>query len=332
MPQSWAGEGRAMRRAIAADFASVARGKVRVIVTLDARLPEDAGPWTVERIEPGNPRRRLRELALAADATVLVAPETAGILAGLTRDLRDAGACVLGSSPEAIALTGDKARLAAWLRTSGIDTPPSRIVLPKAGLPPDAPCPAVLKPVDGAGCVDTFYLVDTLSLPPGAGAMSRALLQPYVAGVPMSASFLVDDRGTPWLLGVGIQRIAIHAGRFAYQGGMLPAPSRSAEPQLRPALAAIPGLGGFVGVDFVWDPQTQQATVMEINPRPTTSCVGLTRLLPPGRLAEAWLRVFEPEPADAAWFGRLAELVHGPRRVQFDARGDAVSDEDGVLR
>jgi predicted ATP-grasp superfamily ATP-dependent carboligase len=331
LPQSWADEGRAMRRAIAADFASVARNRVRVIVTLDARLPEDPGPWTTERIEPGNPDRRLRELAVAADATVLVAPETAGTLAGWTRDLRAAGARVLGSSLEAIALTGDKARLAAWLRAGGIDTPPSRTVRPAAGLPPDAPYPAVLKPVDGAGCVDTFYLVDATSLPPGARAMSQALLQPYRAGVPMSASFLVDGRGAAWLLGVGIQRIAIQGGRFAYQGGLLPAPSRSAEPQLRPAVAAIPGLRGFVGVDFVWDPAARHATVLEINPRPTTSCVGLTRLLPPGRLAEAWLRVCEPEPADPAWFGRLAELVHGGRRVQFDARGNSVSDVEGEL-
>jgi predicted ATP-grasp superfamily ATP-dependent carboligase len=137
----------------------------------------------------------------------------------------------------------------------------------------------------------------------------------------MSASFLVDGRGAAWLLGVGIQRIAIRDGRFAYHGGSLPAPSRAAEPQLRTALGAIPGLRGFVGVDFVWDPEAQRATVLEINPRATTSCVGLTQLLPPGRLAEAWLRVFEPEPVDAAWFGGLAELIHGGGRVCFDAQG-----------
>jgi predicted ATP-grasp superfamily ATP-dependent carboligase len=147
----------------------------------------------------------------------------------------------------------------------------------------------------------------------------------------MSASFLVDGRGTAWLLGVGIQRIAIRDGRFAYQGGTLPAPSRAAAPLLQPALAAIPGLRGFVGVDFVWDPPAERATVLEINPRATTSCVGLTQLLPPGRLAEAWLRVFEPQPADATWFGGLAELIHGGRPVGFDARGDPVPDLDGVF-
>ncbi len=331
MPQSWADEGRAMRRAIAADFASVARNRVRVIVTLDARLPDDPGPWTIERLGPEQELDRLRALAGEADATVLVAPETSGTLARLTRDLRTAGARVLGSSPEAIDLTGDKHRLAAWLRSRGIDTPPSRIILPEAGLPPDATYPAVLKPVDGAGCIDTFYVVDARSLPACARAMSQALLQPFVAGVPMSASFLIDGQGRAWLLGVGVQRIAIRGDRFAYQGGRLPAPSRAAEPQLRPALGAIPGLRGYVGVDFIWDPEAEHATVLEINPRPTTSCVGLTQLLPPGRLAEAWLRVFESGPADAACFGGLAGLIHGGRRVAFDARGDRVTDDGGVL-
>src|SRR5262245_64895428 len=98
MPPSWADEGRAMRRALDADFASLARDVVRVILTLDARLPDDPGPWTIERIEPGREVDRLCELAGAADVTVLVAPETAGTLARRTRDLRKAGARVLGSS------------------------------------------------------------------------------------------------------------------------------------------------------------------------------------------------------------------------------------------
>ena len=50
-----------------------------------------------------------------------------------------------------------------------------------------------------------------------------------------------------------------------------------------------PGLRGFVGVDFFWEPELDEATVLEINPRATTSFVGLSRLLPAGHLAAAWL-------------------------------------------
>ena len=91
LPASWAAEGAAMRRAIAADFASLAGDPVRVIVALDPRLPDDPGLWRVERIASGEHIDRILELARAADFTVLIAPETAGVLAGLTRDLHSAG-------------------------------------------------------------------------------------------------------------------------------------------------------------------------------------------------------------------------------------------------
>ena len=60
LPASWAAEGRAMRRAIAADFASLPGEPVRVIVTSDARLPDEPGPWTIARIAPGEDTGRLR--------------------------------------------------------------------------------------------------------------------------------------------------------------------------------------------------------------------------------------------------------------------------------
>ena len=66
---------------------------------------------------------RFASLLRAADFTVLVAPETSGVLAGLTRDLQENGARILGSSAEAVDLTGDKIRLAEHLRSQGIDTP-----------------------------------------------------------------------------------------------------------------------------------------------------------------------------------------------------------------
>ena len=95
---------------------------------------------------------------------------------------------------------------AARLEELSISTPPTRTIVPSAGLPSDTEYPAVLKPVDGAGSLDTFSLSDALSLPPAALAMPRAVLQPFVPGTPMSASFLVGPAGKAWLIGVGIQR------------------------------------------------------------------------------------------------------------------------------
>ena len=156
LPPSWAAEGCAMRRALAADFRPPQGERRAVIVTLDARLPEDPGPWNIQRIAPGQLECRVPELAAQADFTVLVAPETTGILARVDARAPVGRSPVLGSLPHAIELTGDKERLCRWFEARGIATPRSRTIIPSEGLPADAEYPAVLKPVDGAGSVDTF--------------------------------------------------------------------------------------------------------------------------------------------------------------------------------
>ena len=330
LPASWAAEGRAMRKAIATDFASLPGEPVRVIVTSDARLPDDPGPWTIMRIAAGDDPGRLRDLARRADSTVLIAPETSGILACLTRELEHAGVRLLGSIPDAVELTADKARLARRLQELSIDSPPTRTVVPGAGLPHDAQYPAVLKPIDGAGSVDTFYVADAQSLPTCARDMPVAVLQPFVPGTPMSASFLVGHDGRSWAVGVGTQWFAIRDGRFEYRGGAVPASSREALPQLKPAVDAIAGLRGFVGVDFIWNAEERRATILEINPRPTTSYVGLSRLLPPGFLARAWLAACEPVAGEIGTLAGLAERIHGNHgRVSFNANGEVSCDRVG---
>jgi tyramine---L-glutamate ligase len=321
MPPSWAAEGCAMRRAIARDFAAIDGGRARVVATLDDRLEEDSGPWTVERITAGEGPRRMAHLASEADFTVLIAPETTGTLAGLTRLVQDTGTRLLGSSAEAIELAGNKAALAEHLRTLGIDTPPCRVIAPGEGLPRDATYPAVIKPIDGAGTVDTFYMESPERLHDSARRMGRAILQTYVTGKPMSASFLVDASGRAWMLGIGEQDVVVRDGRFRYMGGRIPVTTPLDERPMRAAVESVPGLRGFVGVDFIWDERRRHATVLEINPRPTTSIVALVRLLPPGRLAAAWIGALELGSAGKALLPDLAAVVRAQPPIGFDASG-----------
>lgn len=317
LPASWAAEGGAMRRAIAADFASLPG--VRVVVTLDPRLPPEPGPWTAVRIGPGEEEPRLLGLAVEANYTVLIAPETGGVLADRTRALEEAGVALLGSGSEAVDLAGDKLKLAKHLAEWGIRTPPGCRVVPAEGLPDDFTYPAVLKPIDGAGSVDTFLIERSGDVPGRAAALSEALLQPFLPGLPMSASLLVDHRGRPTLIGIGRQSVVVRDGRFEYRGGTLPAPQENFDATACRAVEAVPGLRGFVGVDFVWDDATGDATILEINPRPTTSVVGLARLLPAGRLARAWIDLVQGDPGPAST--DLAALVHRQSPLTFLADG-----------
>lgn len=321
LPESWAAEGRAMRRTLAADFASM-EGRSRVVATLDARFGPDDGPWSTVAVEPGSFPGRLLDLARQADYTVLLAPETSGLLEHLTVAIEGAGGRVLGSAAEAVALTADKSALGRRLEEAGVRTPRSRVVDPRKGLPPDwRDYPAVLKPVDGAGSVDTYRIAGPSRLPATARGMATALLQPLIPGVAMSASFLVSSRGDARLIATGTQRMAIRGDRFAYEGGTVPVACPDALPALRQALEAVDGLRGLVGVDFLWDEDRGEAVVLEINPRATTSCVGLRRLLPPGLLARGWLAGFTD---DGGWddsMGRIDRAIADAPPVRFNASG-----------
>ncbi len=80
----------------------------------------------------------------------------------------------------------------------------------------------------------------------------------------------------------------------------------------------------------IWDSASKRVTLLEINPRPTTSYVGLSRLLPPGRLAEAWLAACEPRHASLALLGGLADQVHSQPRLSFRCAGAIVPSGAGA--
>jgi tyramine---L-glutamate ligase len=309
-----------MRRALAADFAALPDPGARVVVTVDARWPDEPGPWTTIRMDASRSDQWIADVARQADYTVLIAPETMGLLARLATGLESAGARSLGCSARSMELTGNKARLADWLKARGIATPSCRTVVPALRLPPDASYPAVLKPVDGAGSVDTYWVAHAADIPFTALAMPVALLQPFHAGIPMSASFLVaEDR--VWLIGIGRQRITIRGSRFTYQGGFIPVPCDPAELTLGRAVESVAGLRGFVGVDFFWEPDLGETTVLEINPRATTSFVGLSQLLPAGSLAAAWLAACGVPGFESDLLENLADIVRRQPPVCFDADG-----------
>ena len=310
-----------MRRAIVEDFAGVPG--VRVVTTCDPRFPFEDRPGVDVRIFPDRRPRTLESLAAEVDYTALIAPETDGILAGLTRGIGRLGGRALGSEAEAVALVADKVWLAAHFEGLGIPTPPTRVIEPGGGLPADWDGPILLKPVDGAGSLDTFVVRDPRRPPTRLWSMARALAQPYLEGIPRSASYLVDREGRATLLAVGRQRVEVDdEGRLHYRGGTIDDPADVDLSAVERAVNSVSGLLGFVGVDFLDDPRAGVA-VLEINPRPTTSYVGLVPLFPGGTIAGAWLA------AEA----RGLEGTGWPDRLQPDRRALPVTFKaDGTLR
>jgi predicted ATP-grasp superfamily ATP-dependent carboligase len=315
LPDSWAAEGSAMRRALATDFAALTG--VLVTFTLDARLDDEPGPWSVVRVGKGEVQEILLRLAVAADHTILIAPETDGVLRELAATVELAGGRSLGASPRAIELTGDKLRLADHLGSYGIPSPESRAVRPLSGLPRDFPYPAVLKPICGAGSIDTMFVESADDPIASTYPHEVGLLQAFVVGEARSASFITIDGQDPVLLGTGIQRIRREKGRFSYTGGIITDETLPPGHPAREAVRSVTGLAGLVGVDYIEDPSTRRPTILEINPRPTTSCVGLVRALGPGRVASTWLDFAGGSVSSAD----LEPLIRRGTLVGFEADG-----------
>ena len=330
LPESWASEGSAIRRAIVADFAAVEG--VQVIETVDARcLDERLESKKSTRIVADSGPVDLGALGKLADASIVVAPESDGELARLARLVERSGGRSLGSTPEAIALCSDKLRLARHFAEVGVPTPPTRVFSPGSGLPQvDSPSGrVVIKPVDGAGSVDTFVLEASSPRPPELSRRSVALIQPFRPGRSLSASFLVGLDGQVRLLAVGSQQVEVaRRGEVRYLGGEVPIPFPDiALAPVRKAVESVPGLLGFVGVDFL--DSVEGLEVLEINPRLTTSIVGLVRLAPPGTIARAWLSLaFGPGGGEP---GTELEVICSAPPVRFRADGSILgTGEAGV--
>jgi predicted ATP-grasp superfamily ATP-dependent carboligase len=277
-------EGRAMLTALLEDF-----GRLPGVDTLPA--------------PHGGDEAAFRRLAAAADWTLVVAPECDGVLAERLRWANESGGRVLGPTPGAARLAGDKLRLAGRLHAHGVPTPPT------VAWPAPAPAfPAVCKPRHGAGSQATFLVRNERELDEAVrraraeGWHGELIVQPHVAGFPASVAFLTGP-GRRLALPPAAQQLS-DDGRFHYWGGSLPLPPDLADRAAQLAAAAVDaveGWGGYIGVDVVLGAAADGDAVIEINPRPTTSYVGL-RALALFNLAEALLAVASGRPPPAmAW-------------------------------
>ena len=229
------------------------------------------------------------------DFAVIIAPETDGVLLDLSKRF---ASTLLGPSPEAIELCSDKLALANRWRECGIPTPATTDREPTH-------CeafPVVWKPRDGCGSTATFFLQDAFDLARAKPAIAAGehtgsmILQQFVPGRAASLAFLCGPDGHVPLIPT-FQRLSTD-GRFHYLGGELPIPTdlgvRAIALGSR-AIDCVPGLRGYIGVDLVLGdaPNGSQDFAIEINPRLTTSYVGL-RALADFNIAEAMLRIANP--------------------------------------
>jgi predicted ATP-grasp superfamily ATP-dependent carboligase len=208
------------------------------------------------------------------DAIWPLAPESNGWLEAIARKAIQHKKILLGSSRDAVHLASSKYRSSQALRASGIpvvSTFRAQAALPEAHA-------WVVKPDDGAGCSDTHLFSHRTAATEWIALQHQGdyVLQPYIRGRPCSLSLLCGNDGDVHLLSCNDQRMAVANNQFHYMGSVVNSmedASGDLEQLGRKVVQAIPGLWGYVGIDFVITPEGP--VVLEVNPRMTISHAGL---------------------------------------------------------
>jgi tyramine---L-glutamate ligase len=311
-------EGNAMLSALAEDFAGL--DDTRVTLLSDYRL---ATSWPAGReIRPIGPDdddvRYLAAAAARSDWTLIIAPETAGELERRASAVIAAGGRLLGPHPELISLAADKQRLCEHLANHGIPVPPGAIFRHGETLPHGIHLPAVVKPLDGCGAEGVRLVHDAASLSSYAQQREGFRIENYCPGVAASVAILggVNDHRLLPACGQTIEQVE---NRLHYSGGYLPLePSLTARAaRLAETVAdALTAWVGYLGIDLILGPAASGSddVVIEVNPRLTTSYVGL-RAAAGCNLAAAMLALAE---------GNTPTLEFSDARLRFAANGEIV--------
>jgi predicted ATP-grasp superfamily ATP-dependent carboligase len=280
-------EGRMMLDALLADLLSLKEH--RLSVQVDKRyLPQLPVHPGLQVVDSGNNYYQcLVRMVEEADAAFLVAPETGGLLEAITEMVEARNKLVLGSSAAGVKAASDKALTYRLLQARGIPTPRTLRLRPAddpASVGQELGYPVVVKPIDGVGCHSVFIarrqseLERTIAAARQEARGEALLAQAYIAGVAASVSFLTDgSRSCPLTLNLqeirGQKRLRYHGGRVPFEHPLRTLAFRRAEEVVR----AIPGLKGYVGIDLILT--DHDAVVIEVNPRLTTSYVGVRKVL-----------------------------------------------------
>lgn len=301
LPDSLAHEGNAMLISVLHDCADL--DDVYLSTMRDKRLPElalfdDVSQHHCHLVSTSvQYAQSWRDCLDKADAVLIIAPETDNVLADLQQQVLTANKHIIGCQPNAIRLTSHKDKCNQHLfkhnitaiKTTRASDWPTQSFTRSSGY--------ILKPIDGAGCIDTYQFDDSSSLQQHLSTqtlatLTRAIIQPYLQGTSLSLSLLASHDDIE-VLAINRQHITQSEQKLTLTAcsinalDAIPFTLEQAHQLAQQIHTAIPGLWGHIGIDLIL--MDDLAFVVDINPRLTSSYLALNdslNLNPMSRLFE----------------------------------------------
>lgn len=277
-------EGLAMLLGVTEDFSAAG---FNTTTTINSRIEHLSGKFESRGVSVR--RVSFQEGVDEADYCLVIAPESGGTLYSLVKDVERKGKVHLGPGSIGVALTTDKMKTLRLAEDVGLKAP---FTLEAEGVEDalrkveEVGFPAVFKPIDGVGCEGVSVVWDERNAEVAAelavktSGTGKVIVQEYVEGVDASVGVIVGE-GEASPLTLNAQLISRgDRGVLRYEGGYVPLNHRRRKEALRTAemlASSIPGLKGYVGVDLVLT--SREAFVMEVNPRITTSYLGVRKVM-----------------------------------------------------
>lgn len=294
IPPEMLSEGYGMLRTLISDFK--ARG-YNIATFLDSRLKTLNPPIEADKIISISSRKELDEnlkkLSGLVDAVYVIAPESGQILQELVEVVGACGGVCLNSQTDAIKEASSKARIYEVLKKSGLRFPETvtmsllenlrhiKRVVCELGFP------VVFKRIDGVGCSGLSIVRDAGQITAAVNKIIREstskcfIVQKLVKGVNVSVSLIsTGEKALPITLNKQMVTLAPPHLQSSYNGGIVPFTHSLKKEALNVAQMAVnslKGLKGYVGVDMVL--AKDGPVVIEVNPRVTTSYIGLRKVV-----------------------------------------------------
>lgn len=251
---------------------------VAVKVVWDFRQPRPDLPAQFLTALPGECRDQFWARILnGCDAVWPIAPESDETLEKVSRTVQTQDRVLIGSTPEAVRTAASKRAAARALEAEGVAVVPTRTA--REG-PPASDTGWVLKPDKGEGGVNVRFLATRAALEGACESLSDPgewVVQPFVPGQARSLSLVVGGEA-PRILSRNRQHVTFRAADARLDGvtpGPPPQPGGAWSDLLAATVRAIPGLWGYVGMDYI---ETEAGpAVLEVNPRLTSAYPALGR-------------------------------------------------------